>query len=88
MEIYDEAISCYKKALTLDPNNDGYKKNLQIAEEKQKLRETVSCFKCAVREKNTDKNNINEVPEAPLNLIFFWNKVVLKHPFLAVLQGD
>ena len=43
MEIYDEAISCYKKALELDPDNDGYKKNLQIAEEKQRLQESVRC---------------------------------------------
>ena len=41
MEIYDEAITCYKKALHLDPNNEGYKKNLQIAEEKQRLQELV-----------------------------------------------
>ena len=42
MEIYDEAISSYKKALSLDPENEGYKKNLQIAEEKQKAKESVS----------------------------------------------
>jgi len=34
MEIYDEAIKCYEKALKQDPNNEGYKKNLQIAQEK------------------------------------------------------
>uniref|UniRef100_H2YTD6 SGTA homodimerisation domain-containing protein n=1 Tax=Ciona savignyi TaxID=51511 RepID=H2YTD6_CIOSA len=34
MEIYDEAIKSYEKALKLDPDNDGYKKNLKIAEEK------------------------------------------------------
>lgn len=36
MEIYDEAILCYQKALELDPNNEGYKKNMEIAQEKQK----------------------------------------------------
>nr|CAB3265685.1 RNA polymerase II-associated protein 3-like [Phallusia mammillata] len=36
MEIYDEAIKCYEKALELDPNNEGYKKNMEIAQEKQK----------------------------------------------------
>ena len=43
MEIYDEAISCYRKALVLDPSNEGYKKNLQIAEEKQRIQELVCC---------------------------------------------
>ena len=42
MEIYDEAINCYKKALELDPDNEGYKKNLTIAEEKQRLQQVVS----------------------------------------------
>jgi len=41
MEIYDEAIACYEKALLLDPNNDGYKKNLQIAEEKNRIQTLV-----------------------------------------------
>uniref|UniRef100_A0A914QNM7 SGTA homodimerisation domain-containing protein n=1 Tax=Panagrolaimus davidi TaxID=227884 RepID=A0A914QNM7_9BILA len=31
---YDAAIEAYKKALELDPNNDSYKSNLAIAEEK------------------------------------------------------
>ncbi len=31
---YSEAVSYYKKALELDPDNDTYKANLQIAEQK------------------------------------------------------
>ena len=31
---YDAAIEAYKKAIELDPNNDSYKSNLAIAEEK------------------------------------------------------
>ena len=34
-----EAIHCYMKALELDPSNDSYKNNLELAE--QQLRETV-----------------------------------------------
>lgn len=33
---YSEAVSYYKKALELDPDNDTYKANLQIAEQKMK----------------------------------------------------
>lgn len=33
---YPEAISYFKKALVLDPENDTYKSNLKIAEGKQK----------------------------------------------------
>lgn len=33
---YPEAISYFKKALVLDPENDTYKSNLKIAEQKQK----------------------------------------------------
>lgn len=32
---YDDAVTAYQKALELDPNNESYKQNLQIAEEKQ-----------------------------------------------------
>lgn len=37
---YSEAVCYYKKALELDPDNDTYKVNLQIAE--QKMKETQS----------------------------------------------
>ena len=36
MNKYPEAISFFKKALVLDPDNDTYKSNLKIAEQKQK----------------------------------------------------
>lgn len=36
MSKYPEAISYFKKALVLDPENDTYKANLKIAEQKQK----------------------------------------------------
>lgn len=36
MNKYPEAISYFKKALVLDPDNDTYKSNLKIAEQKQK----------------------------------------------------
>lgn len=36
MNKYPEAISYFKKALVLDPENDTYKSNLKIAEQKQK----------------------------------------------------
>lgn len=34
MEKFDRAIECYDEALKLDPNNEGYKNNRKIAEEK------------------------------------------------------
>ena len=34
MEIFDEAVKCYEKALEIDPENEGYKKNLGLAKEK------------------------------------------------------
>jgi len=34
MEAFDQAVECYEKALKLDPNNEGYKKNLKIAQDK------------------------------------------------------
>ncbi|XP_061475335.1 small glutamine-rich tetratricopeptide repeat-containing protein beta isoform X3 [Rhineura floridana] len=40
MNKYQEAINSYRKALHLDPENDSYKSNLKIAE--QKLRDTSS----------------------------------------------
>ncbi|XP_038621722.1 small glutamine-rich tetratricopeptide repeat-containing protein beta [Tachyglossus aculeatus] len=40
MNKYEEAIASYQKALALDPENDSYKSNLKIAE--QKLREVSS----------------------------------------------
>lgn len=40
MTKYPEAISYFKKALVLDPENDTYKSNLKIAE--QKLKEATS----------------------------------------------
>lgn len=47
---HTEAVSYYKKALELDPENDTYKSNLKIAE--QKMKETPSpvssCVKSAV----------------------------------------
>lgn len=36
MSKYPEAITYFKKALVLDPENDTYKSNLKIAEQKQK----------------------------------------------------
>lgn len=36
MSKYPEAISYFKKALVLDPENDTYKSNLKIAEQKHK----------------------------------------------------
>lgn len=33
---YPDAIAYFKKALVLDPENDTYKSNLKIAEQKQK----------------------------------------------------
>lgn len=36
MNKYPEAIMYFKKALVLDPENDTYKSNLKIAEQKQK----------------------------------------------------
>lgn len=36
MSKYPEAISYFNKALVLDPENDTYKSNLKIAEQKQK----------------------------------------------------
>ena len=36
MSKYPEAISFFKKALVLDPENDTYKSNLKIAEQKQR----------------------------------------------------
>lgn len=44
MNKYPEAISYFKKALVLDPENDTYKSNLKIAEQKQKeATSPVSC---------------------------------------------
>ncbi|XP_029431969.1 small glutamine-rich tetratricopeptide repeat-containing protein beta isoform X2 [Rhinatrema bivittatum] len=40
MNKYEEAIASYQKALNLDPENDSYKSNLKVAE--QKLKETSS----------------------------------------------
>uniref|UniRef100_A0A6I8NA55 Small glutamine rich tetratricopeptide repeat co-chaperone beta n=1 Tax=Ornithorhynchus anatinus TaxID=9258 RepID=A0A6I8NA55_ORNAN len=40
MNKYEEAIASYRKALDLDPENDSYKSNLKVAE--QKLREVAS----------------------------------------------
>lgn len=37
---YQEAVTSYQKALDLDPENDSYKSNLKIAE--QKLRDVSS----------------------------------------------
>lgn len=37
---YEEAVTSYQKALDLDPENDSYKSNLKIAE--QKLRDVSS----------------------------------------------
>lgn len=37
---YEEAVTSYQKALDLDPENDSYKSNLKIAE--QKLRDMSS----------------------------------------------
>lgn len=37
MNKFEEAVTSYQKALDLDPENDSYKSNLKIAE--QKLRE-------------------------------------------------
>ena len=34
MEAYDSAVECYEKALKLDPENTGYKNNLEIAQKK------------------------------------------------------
>ncbi|KAL1783082.1 small glutamine-rich tetratricopeptide repeat-containing protein beta [Sigmodon hispidus] len=40
MNKFEEAVTSYQKALDLDPENDSYKSNLKIAE--QKLREVAS----------------------------------------------
>lgn len=40
MNKYQEAINSYRKALDLDPENDSYKSNLKVAE--QKLRDVAS----------------------------------------------
>lgn len=40
MNKYQEAVTSYQKALDLDPENDSYKSNLKIAE--QKLRDVSS----------------------------------------------
>ncbi|XP_045427182.1 small glutamine-rich tetratricopeptide repeat-containing protein beta isoform X2 [Pipistrellus kuhlii] len=42
MNKFEEAVTSYQKALDLDPENDSYKSNLKIAE--QKLRETGTGF--------------------------------------------
>jgi len=34
MEAYEQAVECYEKALKLDPGNEGYKKNLKVAQDK------------------------------------------------------
>jgi len=34
MEAFESAVECYEKALKLDPDNEGYKKNLKIAQDK------------------------------------------------------
>lgn len=36
MNKYQEAINSYQKALDLDPENDSYKSNLKIAEQKSR----------------------------------------------------
>lgn len=41
---FEEAVTSYQKALDLDPENDSYKSNLKIAE--QKLREVSSPVSC------------------------------------------
>lgn len=51
MNKYPEAISYFKKALVLDPENDTYKSNLKIAEQKHKeatspVRQTQALFSC------------------------------------------
>lgn len=38
---HSEAVSYYKKALELDPDNDTYKTNLKIAEEKMETSSPV-----------------------------------------------
>lgn len=44
MNKFEEAVTSYQKALDLDPENDSYKSNLKIAE--QKLREVSSPVSC------------------------------------------
>jgi tetratricopeptide (TPR) repeat protein len=44
MNKFEEAVISYQKALDLDPENDSYKSNLKIAE--QKLREVSSPVSC------------------------------------------
>lgn len=44
MNKFEEAVTSYQKALDLDPENDSYKSNLKIAE--QKLREVASPVSC------------------------------------------
>lgn len=39
---YDQAVEAYKKALEIDPNNESYKQNLGIAEDK--LKEAQAAF--------------------------------------------
>ena len=39
---HQEAVHCYKKAVAMEPNNESYLSNLQIAEEKLKQNEGAS----------------------------------------------
>jgi tetratricopeptide (TPR) repeat protein len=36
VEKHKEAVDCFKKALELEPDNESYKSNLQLAQEKVK----------------------------------------------------
>ena len=45
MEKHREAVENFKKALELEPDNESYKSNLQIAEDK--VRCNVNGFRCS-----------------------------------------
>lgn len=65
MNKYPEAISYFKKALVLDPENDTYKSNLKIAEQKQK--EATSPVSCVF---NTLPEESSRTPASNLHFIF------------------
>ena len=44
MEEYEKAVDCYKKALELDPDNEGYRNNMKIAQDKIQERPPMVCL--------------------------------------------
>lgn len=63
MNKYPEAISYFKKALVLDPDNDTYKSNLKVAEQKQKeVSSPVSARRHHPIIRKSNKN-VNKMPK-------------------------